>query len=328
MLCAGPDCEAVVLDRPHVTSVVLNFGTAADTLEAVASLGASTYRDHSIVVVDNGSPPPDRELLEQGLDGHVLLQTDENLGYAGGNNVGVRLALEDGADLVFIVNPDIRVEPDALELLVDAVLERPSAGILGPRVLHGGSDPTSIWFDGATVDLERGGATKHVGGGRHHVPGQDAGLVSTDYVVGSTMLVRSSVFRRLGLLPEEYFLYFEETDFNLRARAAGWDLLVVQAAVAHHHRQSVRHVPSPTYVYYFVRSRLLFAGRHAPDAVDAAWAELDETWVQPWRERVERRASHWVDTFDRLVEAARTDAAKGRTGRRDDVHTTPHPTER
>lgn len=308
--------------QPHVTSVVLNFGDPQDTLGCVASLGDSTYRQHSIVVVDNGSSPEDRATLEAGLDAHVLLQTGENLGYAGGNNVGVRRALDDGADLVFLVNPDIRVEPDALELLVAATEERPSAGVLGPRVLHGGSEPPSIWFDGAEIDLDSGGATRHVTPGGPHVPGRDTGIHATDYVVGSSMLVRASVFRRIGLIPEEYFLYFEETDFNLRARQAGWDLLVVQAAVAHHHRRSVTTVPSPIYVYYFVRGRLLFADRHAPDRRPVAWEQLEESWIAPWRARVAERAPDWVATFDRLVSLAREDADAGRTGRRDDIHET------
>lgn len=304
---------------PEVTAIVLNHVETDDTLRCVAALRRSTMRDLRIVVVDNGSPADARRRLRDGLDRRVeVVETGENLGYAAGNNVAIGPAVASGTRFVWIVNPDLVVAPDTLGRMVQTARTAPDAGCVGSRVVLGGSDPPRIWFDGGRVDRAGGGGSSHPEGGRfeHEVP--PVGVRDVDFVTGANLLVRREVFEEVGLLPEEYFLYFEETDFQVRARRRGWRSVVDTTARAVHHKRSAARTPAPYYVYYYVRARLLFRARHAPDVPESALTDLTG-WITAWRANVEAAAPEWLDTYDRLVELALADGRAGRTGRRADI---------
>jgi GT2 family glycosyltransferase len=307
-----------VPDRPapFVTAVVLNHRHADDTLRCVGALAQSDHPRLSIVVVDNDSGPDVVDRLVDGLEATTsLILSPENVGYAAGNNLGIRRALRLGADLVWLVNPDVVVTPDTLAVLIDATEARPAAGILGCRVLEGGSRPARVLFNGGFVDWERGGAAIHGDAGEVYDDGADPGPVfDVDYVTGAAMLVRAGVFRSVGLLPEEYFLYFEETDFNLRAARSGWEVVVAPSAVAWHFKRSTGKLPEPYYIYYYVRNRIVFGSRYSSvDPVDIV-LDLDE-FVYRWRGAVERNAPEWLPVYEELVETAIAHGLAGRTGR-------------
>jgi GT2 family glycosyltransferase len=310
------DDESAPSVRVH--TVLLNYRYADDTLRCVRSLEASAFRSQHLVVVDNGSGEETVAELRRGLGARTLLETGENLGYAGGNNVGIRYALDRDTDFVWVLNPDTVVEPRTLSRLLRTMEEEPDCGVLGGRLLNGGTDPLTIASDGGIIDRERGGATDH-----RHVGDRDADVPAggphpVDYVPGAGMLIRRRTLEDVGLLPEEFFLYFEETEFNLRVRRAGWRVLVDPRARIHHHKRSSGRLPAPYYVYYFVRNRVLFAERHVPGWDGELPPDL-ETWIDAWREKVERADASWVSTYEELVERALTDARAGVDGRRDDI---------
>lgn len=301
---------------PRVLTAVLNHRTAAETLQCVAALRQSTMRDQIVVVVDNASDDGSAEALREGLPTTVVEELEDNLGYAGGNNQALGLALELGCDFAWVVNPDCLVEADTLARLVAEAHRHPEAGLFGPRLIQGGSRPPTIQSDGGLVAED--GASSHLHAGRP-VSETPATSRRVDFVSGSCLLVRCSMAREIGLLPEEYFLYFEETDYALRAAEAGWESRVDSTAIAHHFRISATTLPTPTYVYYYVRGQARFGQR---------WCGLDPAhtldrlgpWYEGWRARVGERASHRLDDFDRLVRTAIDDAVAGVEGRRDDVH--------
>ncbi|MBA2337588.1 MAG: glycosyltransferase family 2 protein [Acidimicrobiia bacterium] len=302
---------------PFVTAIVLNYQHAGDTLRCVRSLAQSDYRRLSLIVVDNGSAPDVVAALEEGLEPTTtLIRSGDNLGYAAGNNLGICRALALGSDLVWLVNPDVVVGPDTLPALVDAADERPAAGIIGSQVLYGGSHPLRIWFNGGLIDWDRGGSPSHRHSGDLYQEGDQGPIVDVDYVTGASMLVRAAVFASIGLLPEDYFLYFEETDFNMQARRAGWEIIVQPASVSWHYKRSTGLLPQPYYIYYFVRNRLNFSRRYSAadpgDIVDDL-----EPFISGWRAKVTRYAPDWVMVYDRLVEIALQHGLEGRTGRWD-----------
>lgn len=308
---------------PRVHTVVLNYRSVDDVVRCVGSLGQSLYRNQNLVVVDNGATDETQRRLAAELPTTHVITREENLGYAGGNNIGVRHALERGADLVWLLNPDTEVEATTLELMVEAMAARPTAGIVGCRILDGRVAGDVIWSNGEVIDWDEGGATRHVDAGSpdRDVPASDQPH-DTDYVTGASMLVRREVFEQVGLLPEQYFLYFEETDFNMRARQAGWAPVIASRARMRHHQRSHDHLPSPTYVYYYVRNRLLF-GREFSDLPFGDLVASAQRWADGWRRRIEQREPGWLPTFERLVDLAVEDAAADRAGRRDDIAEVP-----
>lgn len=308
-----------MLPSSKVFTVVLNYRHVDDTLRCVRELRRSTHRNQHLVVVDNGSTPETAAALRGAMPATTLHLLEENLGYAAGNNVGIRHALERGGDLVWLVNPDIICEPSSLDRLVRAAALRPDAGIIGSRILYHDRQPPTIWFNGGMVDFDEGGATRHLDDGRldAEVPAEQPFPV--DYVTGAGMLVRREVFEEVGFLPEDYFLYFEETDFNLRARRAGWQVLIEPQSRMCHDKRSTSKLPAPYYVYYFVRNRLRFGTTFTHYSLEEVLAELEATWIRAWRSKINQRDPEWLPVFEQLVEWGAADARSAVTGRRDDI---------
>lgn len=309
-----------MLPSARVATVVLNYRDVDDTLACVRSLRAGLATDQRLIVVDNGPQgSPDAARLAEQLGRHAtVVSSGDNLGYAGGNNVGIRLALQQQPEFVWLVNPDLRVEPDTLQQLLVTAGRIRDAGALGPRILHGGSDPARIWFDGGRFDAAGNGATGHVNDGRLEADTPPTGARDTDYVTGACLLLRADAVRHVGLLPEDYFLYFEETDYCRRLAGAGWRLVIDPQARASHHKRSSGELPTVTYVYYMCRNKRVFAARNGIDP-QVAMQHFDQVWIGPWRTKIARLAPSWVPVFDELVAMADADARAGSTGRRQDL---------
>jgi GT2 family glycosyltransferase len=304
---------------PRVFAIVLNFRHPEDTLRCIASLRRSAERAVFPVVVNNESGGDDADRLKHNLGSAVpVLETPANLGYAAGNNVGIRHALERDADYVWILNPDTEVEPATLQLMMATMEARPNAGTVGSLNLVGGSSPSIIQFAGGHIDWEAGAVTTSIGQGQPLTSRPRREPYDVDYVAGTSMLVRRGVFEDVGLIPEQYFLYFEETDLQVRAARKGWKSVMNPLARVHHYQRSNGHLPAPYYIYYYIRGRLLF-GKEFTDLTDDALEAGLAPFVDGWRTRVADRAPEWLDTYNQLVAWAIADGAAGRTGSRSDV---------
>ena len=251
------------MNAPRIFIVVLNWNGYADTLACLDSLQALTYPNFDVIVVDNGSSDDSLVHLRSYVAPYplTLLETGHNLGYAGGNNVGTRRALELGAGFVLVLNNDTVVAPDLLERLFDAAQRNPDAGVFSARIYYF-DEPEKVWFDGAhwnsaALQLEW--------------PGQGAEARTldmsdhdTDYACGAALFFRAEVARQIGLLDEAFFLVWEEVDWCFRAREAGWRNLVVPTAkIWHRIGVSFGSESSPLRVYFSVRNQLLWFQRHA-----------------------------------------------------------------
>jgi GT2 family glycosyltransferase len=304
-----------------VVTVVVNYRHYDDTLRCVASLQASTLLDHRILVVDNTEPAHKWDGFRPMVDPWVeLIDGGGNNGFAAGCNIGIDRALELRAAFVWLVNPDIVVAPDTLAVLVETAERHSDAGAVGCRILND-QRPPRILFNGGVVDAARGGAVSHRDHGAEdgNVPDE---LLEVDYVTGACLLVRRSVLRRVGPMPEEYFLYFEETDWCMRIRAAGWRLLVAPGTRVWHFKRSTGKLLEPYYIYYMIRNRVHFSKRFFDADFEATKADMSRI-VESWRDTVEKRSPDQIGTFDKLVEIAFEDARAGRLGRRDDIHELP-----
>lgn len=303
-----------------VVAVVLNHESSADTLRCVERVGASRYADLTTIVVDNGSSAADRKALASSLLGEVeLIETESNLGYAGGNNVGIREARRRGAAFTWILNPDTLVEEDTLERLLATADRFPDAGIFGPRLYEPGPPPRRIAAGGGSVNWRRCGITKHIDFGELETVAIATEPYVVDYVVGAAMLVRSGVFDGIGLLPEEYFLYFEETEFCLSAAKVGWMSMVDPLAAAVHPSRVLDAAPPPHLVYYFLRNSVAFGLRHTDCSADRILTRTSGR-IERWRAKVVDQHGSGAE-YDALVERAMADGIAQRLGPRRDVTT-------
>ena len=209
----------------------------------------------------------------------VLIQTGANLGFAGGNNVGLRYALQKGdSHFAWLLNNDTVVRPDALSHLVQRMQERPDAGICGSTLLYY-DDPAKVQACGGSIYnkwFARGG---HIGKLTNAAQLPEAQEVERKmaYVVGASMLVRRAFLEQVGLMDEQYFLYFEELDWAARAKGQ-FDLAYCQHSIVYHKEgQSIgshRSHLSTLSEFYVARNRIFFTRRHYPHALASALAGI------------------------------------------------------
>jgi GT2 family glycosyltransferase len=242
-----------------VVAVVLSWNGREDTLACLRSLEGE---DAEVVVVDNAS----EDGTAEAVTGAEVIRNERNLGYAGGMNVGIRWALERGADAVLLLNNDVEVEPGAVAALASAA---GGAGAVCPLIVFA-DDPDTVWYAGASFDPRRGY------NGRHRGLGQPTSafteVAETDRACGAAMLIPRTALEEVGLLDEALFAYQEDTDWSLRARRAGLPIRVVPAArVRHKVSATTGGEGSPTALYYSVRNTLAISEQHAPLGRLATW---------------------------------------------------------
>lgn len=249
-------------NRPSVAIVVLNWNNYEDTADCVRSLLTQEYANYEILVVDNGSTDGSGERIRDEFDSVEVLFNEDNLGFSGGMNVGIRRALERSTDYVVLSNNDIVVNRnDAIARMVEHMEANPQVGVATP-VIRRASDGEP-WFERGVVD-ERSGRTEHVS------IGDDERPVRNGYVPNCFAFVRGEVFERVGLLQERYFLYYEDVEFSIDVRDAGYEIRTVpEVTIDHEVSGSSEGGLGPTITYYRARNFLLLArsGR-----IDPSWA--------------------------------------------------------
>jgi len=241
-----------------VVVVILNWNGLADTLECLQSLDRQGYPNLSALVVDNGSRPPEPDQLKaQALTAHVIL-SPSNVGFAGGSNIGMRYALAQDADYVWLLNNDSVVGPGCLAELVAAGEADDRVGLLSP-VVYDYASPHEIRFAGTVVDFRRLDRI-HLTSVEDMLRRDDADRLA---LTGTALLVKRRVLERTGLLDERYFAYVEDTDYSTRAVRDGFTTRVVPTAVLYHKEgRALGGLQSPVREYLLVRNWYLFWSTH------------------------------------------------------------------
>lgn len=257
---------------PRVTCIVLNVNRRADTLECLRSIRAGTYGNSRAIVLDVQSTDGSVEAVRDDFPDVRVIELPRNLGYSGNNNVGIRAALEDGADWVLLLNDDAVLAPDCIAQLIEVSCGDPRVGVLGPTLYH---------YDEPDVIQSAGGGLTRLWEGYHFNENErDKGQVReprlVQWISGCAVLVRREVFVSVGVLDERFFLYWDETEFCVRAARSGWAVMHVPAAKAWHKGVQRDYRPRPAVTYYSTRNRLLMLHLHrAPLAARAAaWAQI------------------------------------------------------
>lgn len=261
--------------NPTVCTLILNTNRRDDTLACLASLYAKPLAENHIVVLDNASGDGSVEAIRSAFPSVEILPLRENRGYAGNNNVGIAHALERGCEWVFVLNEDTVLAPDCLRLLVAAGEREPSVGVVGPKVLHW-DEPNVIQSAGGVLD--RHWRPTHAGQNEDDA-GQWDSERAVEWISGCAILVRAEAIRRVGVLDERFFYYWEETEWCVRIGRAGYAVRYAPEAVLRHKGVQRNYQPGPGVAYYNTRNRLLFLQKHkAPlPARAVAFAEIGRT---------------------------------------------------
>jgi GT2 family glycosyltransferase len=217
---------------PRVAVIVLTWNGRDLTMECLDSLRPSASAAVELVVVDNASSDGSVAAIRERFGEAVtLIENDANVGFARGNNVGIEYALMRGARYILLLNNDTAVAPDLIERLVAPLEADEAVGITTPKILFY-TPPDRIWFAGGEVHLARGTA-RHIGI-RETDRGQYDVERDTGYATGCALMARREVYERVGMLDPTYVAYFEDTDFCMRARQAGWRIRYTPTARVWH----------------------------------------------------------------------------------------------
>lgn len=242
---------------PQVSIIVLNWNGKDDTANCLDSLARTTYPNFRVTVVDNGSTDGSVEALRRSHPDVEILCTGANLGYAGGNNVGLRACLDDGrSGYVLVLNNDTEVDPTMLDLLVEAARSAPPLAVLGPMIYF--KDPAErVWFAGAywkPEELRFDHVLYRQAGDNRTEP------YETDYATGCALFMSIDTMQQVGLFDERFFLVYEEVELCYRIRRLGGRCLVVpRARLWHKVSASFGGASAPLMHYFSARNELLWA---------------------------------------------------------------------
>ena len=250
----------------RVAIILVNWRTPDDTIETINSLIKLKYDNFFVLVVDNGSGDDSVARIRDKHPKVQIIEQSTNLGFAGGNNIGIKAAIEQGADAVWLLNTDTIVAPDSLGFLVNAM--GAGVGIVGSRLYFYQDDNGKSGFDSQKLQFD-GGKIFWASGSTHSLhlfndTAENQDVVEVDYTHGASMLVAAEVFEKVGYLPEFYFLNYEETDFCQLVNKAGYKLLIQRRARVWHKVGASMGSLSVTYYYYMHRNVWYFVMRQAP----------------------------------------------------------------
>jgi GT2 family glycosyltransferase len=271
---------------PKTGIITLNWRHCQDTIECIESLLKQDYPDFHIFILENGSGDGSAEALEEwgkarlgndflsvttkeaekkeGLSLNkriVLIKSDENLGFAGGNNLLIRMAIQIGARFFWLINNDTVQDKNALTALVKAAQSDEKAGMVCSKVFYY-NKPDMIESVGSTLIIPFG-VFRHI---RQRLNASDlpSKLMNVPYVYGCSFLVSVELINDIGLMDERYFLLREESDWNIRARRRGWNIYSAPDSVVWHKVTSSMGKRSEIFFYYVTRNTLLFMREHYP----------------------------------------------------------------
>lgn len=253
MIVSKPEYEL-----PLVSLITINYNSIADTIEFLESVKQLSYTFVEVIVVDNASHENPMQKLMDAHPSIHFIRSEKNLGFAGGNNLGI---LQAKGDFLFLLNNDTILPPNFLEPIIRFMLAHPDAGMASPKVLY--PDAETIQYAGAIRISPFTGGGKRLGlFEKDH--GQYNRNYKTDLGHGAALIFPRKILHEVGPMPEIYFLYYEEHDWCEQVKRLGYTMYYIgESYVIHKESVSVGGSESPLKVYYLTRNRILFMRRNS-----------------------------------------------------------------
>jgi len=250
-----------VIKKSSVYIIILNWNQKDLTLECLRSLEKVIYTNYKIILVDNGSVDGSVQQIQTEYPNLCILKNKDNLGFSGGNNVGIQYALDNKCDYIYLLNNDTEVEPSFLDEVVNVLDNDQSIGIAGSTVFY--FEPSDIvWYAGGHANWISGDMLDPRVGKKIDL--ENCKIEDVDEVAGAGMLVRKEALKEVGLLNEDFFIYFEETDLCQRIKKNGQRVVWAPKSLVWHKVSSSFGEESPVMIYLMTRNRWLFMRTHSP----------------------------------------------------------------
>lgn len=270
---------------PLVHILVLTYNQLELTRACLESLAQADYPNAQIVVLDNGSTDGTEEFVRRAYPRVRYIQNGANLGYAEGNNVGLRHALQNNAAYALVLNNDTEVAPDMVSQLVHTAEQNPNAAFVGPLVYHH-DEPDVIQSAGG---LRTKDWRFYHRGQNENDHKQYTEIERVVWVSGCAIMARCAALEKIGLIDPAFFIYNEEVDWCVRAGELGYAILFVPTAKVWHKGVQRRYNPGPRVTYLSARNELLLLQKH-----HAGWRAMTSTWLRHVRTLVSWSVRpHW-----------------------------------
>lgn len=242
---------------PLVSVISINYNAPEVTAEMIRSFDKVTWPNYEIIIVDNASTKGNVDVLKDEFPFIYLIKSKENLGFAGGNNLGIRKAK---GEYILLLNNDTEVDPGFMEPLIEKFRSDPAIGAVSPRIYYHHT-PNMLQFAGIS-DINKY-TTRSTGWGFRKI---DNGQFNEDresfFAHGAAMMVPRKVIEDIGLMCEIFFLYYEEMDWGYRIRKGGYKIYYVNNSVIYHKESVATGRDSPLKIYYMNRARIIYMRRN------------------------------------------------------------------
>lgn len=247
------------LKQPLVYIILLNYNGYKDTIECIQSLEAINYTNYKILIIDNCSTDNSLNILQKKFPQYIVLETNENIGFAGGNNFGIKFAFDNNADYVLLLNNDTIVEKNFLYELVNSSEQESQLAVTIGKIYYF-NENRRIWYAGGKVNEYKGNSI-HFGYNQIDNGCYDEEKY-VEFATGCCLLISRDIFLKVGFLNEDYFLYYEDTDYCYKIRNEGINIKYCPTSIIYHKISSSTGRKSYLFQYYYFRNRLIFIKRH------------------------------------------------------------------
>lgn len=242
--------------------ILLNYNNYRDTIECVNSIIENEKQiDFKIIVVDNNSTNDSVEQLRQIKDIY-LIESNENNGFANGNNIGIKYALGQGAEYILLLNNDTIITLNAISKMYKKVEEHQDIGIMGARIMYN-EEPSKINCIGGKINWTKAVAVIEHKDEEYKEMKED--FKYTEFITGCCMLIKKEVIEKVGYLPEEYFMYYEDVDYCVQVLNNGFKLGICLDSIIYHKESAASGgKQSPFAIKWNTRNRLIFMKKYLP----------------------------------------------------------------
>ena len=240
--------------------IIVTFNSQNDIVRLLDSILIQEYDDLVVYIVDNISTDSTLSIVENFRSGLniTIIKSQMNNGYASGNNIGIRKAIDDECEFVFILNPDMQLQKNCVFSLVKRISMDNNIGVVGPLVLYGNGGYNIIQDFGTKANFKTQKKVDYFGGRKltNKLPAE----IYVDFVNGGAMMLRTAILNETGLFEEDYFMYNDELDISYRIKKAGYQILCLRdAKVMHFHNYDKQNVNGNNFLYYYImRNKYLY----------------------------------------------------------------------
>lgn len=238
--------------------IIVNYNTSIDTLECLSSINNLHYKNFRVYCIDNNSNEENKKILSDNFPNDCrfsLKLNDTNLGFSGGNNIGIKKAIDDKCDFICLLNNDTVVSTSLFEKMLDPFYNKENIAIVCPKI-YDYYNRNNVSYGGGELCLYKGGVFIE-GINRYDINILNCSRYIT-FASGCCMLIKTEILKKVGMLSEDFFLYFEDTDYSLKVIKKGYKIYYESKAYIFHKESKSTKRNSAVFQYYFIRNRFLF----------------------------------------------------------------------